>query len=84
MWLYIIQSILNTRFTFYNGGLIMWKKYVVEGEIKVVMDMIYFVGIQQYILSKEQYTLSKNLTLKTIISGYKKVIDDLNIISKNN
>ena len=82
MVLYIIQELLNTKVIYYKSGLIIWRKEVVEDDIMIIVKMIYIVGIGQYITSDEQYKLSKNITLKTLISSYRKIIDEFNLISK--
>jgi len=81
MWLYI-QEFINTSFIYYNGGLIFYRKEVIQGDIHLLVKMIYIVSFGQYIVSEESYKLRKEMTLKVLISSYKKIIDEFNIISK--
>ena len=81
MWLNIID-LINTRVSFYKSGLILYRKMVVNEDIVVFVRMIYIVSIEQYIISDEYYTLNTKTTLKTLISSYRKIIDDFNLISK--
>lgn len=81
MWLNIID-LINTRVSFYKSGIILYRKMVVNEEIVVLVRMIYIVSFEQYIISDEYYTLNTKTTLRTLISSYKKIIDDFNNISK--
>lgn len=84
-WLLIIKefiNILNTRYIFYKGGLISYSKFIKENEINIRVKLIYMVGINQSIISTDEYTLSDKLTFKVLITGYREMIDELNIISK--
>lgn len=81
MWLNIID-LINTRVSFYKSGLILYRKMVVNEDIVVLVRMIYIVSFEQYIISDEYYTLNTKTTLKTLISSYRKIIDDFNLISK--
>lgn len=72
---------MNIRY--YKGGLICYRKYVVENEIMIDVKLIYFVSITQFIISKDKYTLTEKLTLKTLLNGYYQMIDKYNHITKN-
>lgn len=72
------------RVIYYKGGLICYRKYVVENEIMIDVKLIYFVSITQFIISKDKYTLTEKLTLKTLLNGYYQMIDKYNHITKNN
>jgi hypothetical protein len=82
MWLYIFKDLINTRVIFYKGGLILYRKMAVDGSVMLVVKLIYIVSFDEYIISNDQYTLTKDINLKVLISSYKKIIDELNVISK--
>lgn len=81
MWLNIID-LINTRFIYYKGGFIIYRKMVMDGNILLLVRMLYIVSIGQNIISDEQYHLDSKLSLKAIISSYKEIIDSINITSK--
>ena len=83
MWL-TINDILSTKIKFYKSGLIFYRKVVVGNQIYVIVKLIYIVTIGQYIISEEQYSLKKEITLEAILLSYKKVIDEINRVSKIN
>jgi hypothetical protein len=61
MWLYILKTWL-TQEIFYKGGLILYRKMAVDGSVMLVVKLIYIVSFDEYIISNEQYTLTKILT----------------------
>lgn len=69
---------------YYKGGFIIYKKSVVDNEIIIDVKLIYIVSLTQYLITNDNYTLNDKLTLKMLLNGYKKTIDDYNHISKNN
>jgi hypothetical protein len=70
MWLYIFKDLINTRVIFYKGGL-LYRKMAVDGSVMLVVKLIYIVSFDEYIISNEQYTLTKDINLKVLISSYK-------------
>jgi len=78
-----MKYFLNTRLIYYKGGLILYRKDVDdESNITIAVKLIYVVGIGTYVISDDSYTLDQKITLKSLISIYKKVIDGYNLISK--
>jgi len=78
-----MKNFLNTRLIYYKGGLLLYRKDVdKESNITIAIKLIYVVGIGTYVKSDDSYTLGDKITLKSLISVYKKVIDGYNFISK--
>jgi hypothetical protein len=44
----------------------------VDGSVMLVVKLIYIVSFDEYIISNEQYTLTKDINLKVLISSYKR------------
>lgn len=77
-----IKDIINTRIVYYKSGLIIYRKFIKEDNINVFIKMIYMVGIGENIISNEEYSLTEVITLNSLISHYKKMIDSCNKVSK--
>lgn len=75
---------INWRIIYYGGGLILYRKSVDSDlNINVEIKLIYLVTIASYLITRDNYLLTDKLTLKSLISTYKKLIDGYNTISKN-
>ena len=68
---------------YYKGGFIIYKKSVVDNEIIIEVKLIYIVSLTQYLITNDNYTLNDKLTLKMLLNGYKKTIDDYIVQLKN-
>jgi hypothetical protein len=77
-----LYQLLNTSFIYQTKGIILYRKEVDNGEIILLVKLIYIVGIKQYIVSDDKYHLNEKTTLRSIIQGYKKMIDEMNEVTK--
>jgi hypothetical protein len=69
---YIYLKTWLTQSNLYKGGLILYRKMAVDGSVMLVVKLIYIVSFDEYIISNEQYTLTKDINLKVLISSYKR------------
>lgn len=72
------MNILNTKLIYYKGGFILYRKFIIRNRIKVSVKLIYIVNLTTYYKDEAQYTLNEKITLQSLISIYKNVIDDYN------
>lgn len=72
------MNILNTKVIYYKGGFILYRKFIQRNRIKVSVKLIYIVNLTTYYKDEAQYTLNEKITLESLISVYKNVIENYN------
>jgi len=77
-----LYKYLNTSVIYYRRALIIHRKEVINGEIILNVKVIYLIGLNEIITSLDQYQLNEQITFRSVIAGYKELIDGVHEITK--
>ncbi len=77
-----LYNYINTSIIYHKRAFILYRKVVHNGDIILKVKIVYLIALGEIITSNDEYTLSEQVTLRSVIEGYKELIDGVYEIIK--